>query len=262
MRFQELLRFRREKHSGAVPEEVVRQLQLPMPDDVLEQFILDHGVNGDFQEQYGKLDLHAIRWVLTPMMAREFLLASIFEQFQDWAMAVAERTRCVAGEGWDDVNLPATVKEHWKSHGTWMRSPIVLCGDVIKSKRPLHLVEGHTRLGALKGLVEAGVLAEESAHLVWLGHRCDPPVQDGPWREVLRREGVTFQDWLMRQFDRDQNLRTIAGRLVTVKCSHPRKVRGDDLEAVLQFARGDEVLRPLEAVIRRAHKTWERFVSP
>src|ERR1700689_1853334 len=61
MRFKELLRFRRE-NGGDVPFKILRELQLPMPDDALEQFVADHGTNEDFQVQYGDLDLHTISW--------------------------------------------------------------------------------------------------------------------------------------------------------------------------------------------------------
>jgi hypothetical protein len=108
---------------GRVPEEVMRQLELPMPDDVLEQFILDHGVNEEFHEQYGELNLHAIPWSLAPMTAREFLSVSIFENFLDWPESVAKRARAVPREGWDNVSLADDAKEHWKTHGTWRRSP-------------------------------------------------------------------------------------------------------------------------------------------
>jgi hypothetical protein len=38
-------------------------------------------------------------------------------------------------------------------------------------KKELHLVEGHTRLGMLKGLIEKGLLSENSIHKVWVGYK-------------------------------------------------------------------------------------------
>src|ERR1019366_5390170 len=47
-----------------IPMVALRTLELPMPDDVLEQFCADHATNSEFQEQYGQLDLCALSWRL------------------------------------------------------------------------------------------------------------------------------------------------------------------------------------------------------
>jgi hypothetical protein len=70
MRLREILRFR-QTSAGVVPIELLRALRLPMPDDVLEQFVFDHGTNGEFQERFGDLDLHAVRWQLLALSASE-----------------------------------------------------------------------------------------------------------------------------------------------------------------------------------------------
>ncbi len=59
MKLREILRFRRTP-GGDVPIEILRELRSTMPEDVLEQFVADHGTEGEFQEQYGELDLHAL----------------------------------------------------------------------------------------------------------------------------------------------------------------------------------------------------------
>ncbi len=140
---------------------------------------------------------------------------------------------------------------------------MTLRGDLAGSDQPIHLVEGHTRYGALRGLVEAGVVGEDSLHEVWIGEPALSPASDGPWREVLKREHVRFHDWLMDQIGSEGDLGRIADRLITVKhsSSSRRRVRGDDLAAVLAFAEGDAKLAPLQDVIRRVHGDWERFVG-
>jgi hypothetical protein len=50
MRLREILRFRRTS-AGVVPMDVLRSLGLPMPDDVLVQFVFDHDTKWEFQEQ-------------------------------------------------------------------------------------------------------------------------------------------------------------------------------------------------------------------
>jgi hypothetical protein len=48
MLFRELIRFRRTA-AGSVPLGILQSLRLPMPEDVLEQFVADHGTNEYFQ---------------------------------------------------------------------------------------------------------------------------------------------------------------------------------------------------------------------
>lgn len=55
MHIREIMRFRR-TCAGTVPLEVLQLLELPMPEDVLEQFVYDHGTKEAFQCQYGHLD--------------------------------------------------------------------------------------------------------------------------------------------------------------------------------------------------------------
>ncbi len=126
MRLSGLLRFRQIEGGGSIPDDVLAQLDLPMPPDVLEQFISDHGTKEEFQLQYRHLDLHAVAWRLTPVTAREFLAASMFERFRDWTETVTGRTRVVPQEGWGDVLLPRGAAGHWQSHGTWLRPPVTL----------------------------------------------------------------------------------------------------------------------------------------
>jgi hypothetical protein len=59
----------------------------------------------------------------------------------------------------------------WLDHGTWLRPPIVVCGAILRPpKANMHLVEGHTRLGALFGYMREGVIDPASMHETWLGH--------------------------------------------------------------------------------------------
>jgi hypothetical protein len=140
---------------------------------------------------------------------------------------------------------------------------VALRGDLIRSDRRIHLVEGHTRYGALRGLVETGVVSEDSLHAIWIGEPAPVPDDDGPWRDVLKREHMPFLEWLMRQLDGPKNLRIVASRLINAQYASmsPRRVRGEDLAAVLEFVEGDATLAPLLPVIHRAHREWARFIN-
>jgi hypothetical protein len=263
MLFSDLLRFRQEARESSVPEDIIRQLGIPMDEDVLEQFIIDHGTNEEFQQQFGNLDIHQIEWRLVPTAASDILSASIFEPFKDMVSSAADLTRVIPREGWDSVDLAPEAVEHWRDHGTWMRAPVTLRGNLVGRPEPLHLVEGHTRVGALRGLVESRVVATDSPHEIWIGEPSTERLDDGPWRDVLRREHVSFLDWLMRQIDTENDLSTVADRLISSRqISSTRRVHGDDLQAVLAFAQGDERLRPLQGTIRESEALWREFITP
>lgn len=262
MHLREILWFRRQR-DDVVPMDVLRSLGLPTPDDVLEQFISDHGTKDEFQQQYGHLDLHAVRWQQLLLPASEILACSIYRLFAQHVATVSNQTRVVPEEGWADVCLPSKAAEHWQQHGTWMRSPVMVRGELVGSAKPLHLVEGHTRIGALRGLVDSGVLPMASDHRVWVGEAFQPEAPDERWREVLRTKRMPFLDWLMGRVGDDGEIGNIASRLIDVQHSSLSFVRieGDDLDAVLSFARTDAVLKPLISTIVQAHAEWERFVG-
>jgi hypothetical protein len=262
MRFREIMRFRRTS-AGNVPLEVLQALELPMPADVLEQFVFDHGTKGEFQQQFGHLDLHGLRWDCLSIRAEEILACSVYPRFAEWIETAAGRTRVVPKEGWKDVLLPPGAAKHWQDHYTWMRAPVMLRGDLVGSDRLLHLVEGHTRAGALRGLIESGVLPSSSDHLVWVGEECTPPDNDGLWREVLRQERMPFLAWLMDRIGDDGDLGVIASRLIEAKYSSMsrRRISGDDLASALAYADAYPDLTPFKEVIRQAHPEWERWIS-
>jgi hypothetical protein len=152
-----------------IPMDALRTLELPMPDDVLEQFCADHATNSEFQEQYGQLDLCALSWRLRELPADQLVRSTVFEQFQRWVRSVRGRIGRFEVEGWACIDCRPAVIEHWKAHRTWLRSPIFLDGSVLGRDSILHLAEGHTRIGILTGLLEFGVLDASSLHRAWIG---------------------------------------------------------------------------------------------
>jgi transcriptional regulator GlxA family with amidase domain len=55
----------------------------------------------------------------------------------------------------------------WKKHSTWVAPSVFL--QNVGNLGPLHLVEGHTRLGTLRGTLEHGLISAESLHSAWVG---------------------------------------------------------------------------------------------
>lgn len=262
MHLREIMRLRRTS-AGVVPMDVLQALGLPMPDDVLEQFVFDHGTKREFQEQYGDVDLHAVRWRQLALPASEILACSIYQGFRERVSRVADWTRAVPEQGWVDMCIHPKAVVHWQQHATWMRPPIMMRGELVGSAAPLHLVEGHTRTGALRGLVESGVLPPPSAHQVWVGEAAQPESLDERWHEVLRTERMPFLDWLMRRVGDDGEIGKVASRLIDVQYSSMGRapIEGNDLHAVATFAKTDARLGPMIDTITKAHAEWERFVG-
>ena len=138
----------------------------------------------------------------------------------------------------------------------------MLKGDLVDSNRPLHLVEGHTRLGALRGLVESSVLPLSSVHSVWVGERCFPPDHDGSWRDVLWKERIPFLDWLMGQVDDDGVIGDIASMLIDAKYDSMSllKISGNDLASALAYADAVPGMAQFKDAIRQAYLEWESLL--
>jgi hypothetical protein len=168
VRYSDLLTLTRDA-GGRVPMEALKILNLPVPDDVLEQFCSDHATNNDFQEQYGHVDLLRVHWSLQSLAASELLMTSIYYHFRRWPESVACRLASFDDDGWECIDDRSAVVEHWRSRHTWLRPPILLDGDLLGRPGSRHLVEGHTRLGLLRGLVAHRIVSADSKHEVWFG---------------------------------------------------------------------------------------------
>lgn len=257
MLFKELLRLRTDRQSGRIPLQVLQRLRLPMPDDVFEQFVADHGVRPEFQEQYGELDLHGLKWRLIPTPAAEIINCSVYPRFQeDCFDIVREFTLTVPKYGWENVGLSPDDKQHWQDHGTWKRAPLFIRGDLVGSDRPLHLIEGHNRTGALKGLVDSGWLPVTSLHNIWLARMADSPDPDTSWPGVLRAERMPFADWLVYRTPAGANFGRVSSRVLGARCDG--KFAGDDLTAVLAFMAQVPELVPHMGIVKDEHARWER----
>ncbi|MDH2178240.1 hypothetical protein [Stenotrophomonas sp. GD03654] len=155
--------------SGRIELDALRQALPSTPEDILIQVYADHGRNCAFQKQYGHLDISRIEWQLDRVPAEEIVVCTVWRDFQDWFDSVAARVNAFATHGWKCVDVRADVRLSWECERTWIRPPILLGGVLAPYAPRLHLVEGHTRIGLLRGLIAAGVLSGMSEHLVWIG---------------------------------------------------------------------------------------------
>lgn len=160
-----------DKHTGLAIREHVVQYLPEMPEQVMRQFLLDHGRNNEFQGQYGQIDLNAVVWVKESLQGNDLLACSHFEQFDRRVQSSRSKISLFPKEGWKCIDRRSTVVEHWERFHTWNLPPILIEGSLVGRSSALHLIEGHTRLGVLEGLIDAGVIDRVHCHEVWVGRQ-------------------------------------------------------------------------------------------
>lgn len=164
LNFRDLRKLDRNE-SGQLSLEHLCELLPNTPKDVVEQFYVDHGINCDFYESYDDLNISNLVWEKKSLPYGVLKDCRYNPDFENWVSTCCGRTKRVASDrDWNKIGqyIPEVI-EHWKIQNTWLRSPIFL-----KSENGYRLVEGHSRYGCLKGLIESGVLEEKSEHLVWV----------------------------------------------------------------------------------------------
>lgn len=170
MFFRDILTLPHNRASNTLSLEVTLPLFPGTPADVVEQFYTDHGRNSRFQEAYGDLDLSALRWRRRSLAAKTIVACSVNEGFAAYVKRVGESIEVRPDGSWysDRSTLPAAMA-HWQRLRTWARLPIFIDGRLIGERSHLRLVEGHTRVGFLSGLVKQAVVAPASRHEIWFG---------------------------------------------------------------------------------------------
>jgi hypothetical protein len=211
MRFADL-RYFAKTSAGGLSAEGARALKLPMPEDVLEQFIIDHALNHKFQREYADLDLYAISWELAQLPTAEII--SSWSKCDGYVDEVAE----ILSNSSAARPLPHMTPESsnaWIDSGTWRRSPVFL-DSVLSARSGLHLAEGHTRVGALKGLLDTDIPVRAS-HSCWVGRLSTEPLRSFDWVSVLEEHPLSFHSWVFDAIG-DNCLRgQVADRLVDLE---------------------------------------------
>jgi len=256
--FSDLLRFR-QTPAGIVPPDVVRQLRLPMPDNVLEQFVIDHGTKPEFQRQFGHVDLHAVEWQLSELTLDEIASSSVFSGFQRYVKETTVRFAAIPEKGWESVTIVPEAVQAWRQRRTWRRSPIAMEGTLVGGDKPLHWVEGHTRLGALLGLTRAGLVDRDKRHCVWAGRVGARILDADHWRTVLQREQVSFASWLVRHQGDETPLGTVASELVVPFVKG--RLSSEAFDGVIAHLQRDGRLRPFMSVVEAALPVWQKFIE-
>lgn len=230
MKLRELQLFARTDGGSGISPAAARALNLPMPEDVLEQFILDHGLNHNFQARYGDLDLHALDW------SRELLetgqIIGCTSKFDDYVREIAGRHATATTV--EQAVFHVDARGAWAEHGTWLRPPIFF-RDVLPPPDAHHLVEGHTRVGALVGFHQnpKPPVRVSATHVCWIGRPSMQPV-DFDWRAVRRQYPLPFKRWI---YDAMEGQGTLASQaLALLDAEHRNRYEisvGDDLQDLI-----------------------------
>ena len=174
MKFRDLLSKPYNEDTGIICADSLRILLPETPLEVIEQVYSHHGRKGEFQEQYAELELSSIVWDSVLISAEEIIRASFYPGFASWFLNVEARPLEFKKRGWRCIDTRADVVEHWANHQTWSLQPVLIQGLQPAVAGRLHLVEGHTRVALLKGLVNSGVLNPKSEHQVYVGRARAP----------------------------------------------------------------------------------------
>lgn len=161
-----------DEDSGILEIDLISRISKNTPYCVLKQFYIDHGQNYKFQELYEDVNILELNWRLDCVAASTICDASInphFEKYTDDIKNDASKYLNSNTLGW------IKRAEYWRKNKTWMTPPVFLKRNIdiklsSKKRKDLHLVEGHTRLGMLKGLTEKGLLLDNSIHKIWVGY--------------------------------------------------------------------------------------------
>lgn len=94
----------------------------------------------------------------------EISCATVFPSFQKWVNTCYIKSCGVSIDSdWKLIRHTKQTVMYWEHNRTWKRAPLFLELDY-----RLHLIEGHSRFGCLKGLVSKGLIPKNKTHKVWL----------------------------------------------------------------------------------------------
>lgn len=168
MIFSDLLSIDYDEGSNVIDRQLLALLLPDTPEEVRNVYA-EHGRKDQFQSQYGALDIAKLSWSLVDITAADVRTVSINPNFSNWVGAVADRVSDFANLGWACIDTRKDVVNYWTSNETWLFPPVLLDGRLLGKGGGLHLMEGHTRVGVLCGLVNHQIVKGSSMHKIWRG---------------------------------------------------------------------------------------------
>jgi hypothetical protein len=145
------------------------EMLLPGTPPTVREMYSDHGRKEQIQRQYGSITISDITWAKVSLRASEIVECSIYHWFSNWTNNVARRPESFGKAGWRCIDVRPNIVDYWSKFHTWLEPPVLLDASVLGRPHGLHLMEGHTRIGILRGLIFYGVLQPDLKHYIWRG---------------------------------------------------------------------------------------------
>jgi hypothetical protein len=143
---------------------------LVCPFDVFEQLFHDHHEDRDFARDLTRVDWSRVVWEERLLSGVRLRQVAVPRGYQ-YAVDEARADTLLHGLQDDREEVIAS----WRESGSWVRSPVLMEGEVLGLTIGLELHVGFTRLGDLYGMLDRREVGEIGVHRVWLGVlRTDP----------------------------------------------------------------------------------------
>ena len=140
------------------------------PDSVIEQFYLDHNNDDMFKSLYGDLDILKLKWSLIDVETERFLQIDKAASYPDFLEETSEDASHFDERGEKAIAHINEDLEYWKTYGSWSVPPIFINGHMLSNPTTdFHLVEGHIRVGSLRGINKYKLLKITKMHKVYFG---------------------------------------------------------------------------------------------
>jgi hypothetical protein len=138
-------------------------LGLACPFDAFEQLFFDHHDDVDMAMLLRHVDFTRVAWeegALSGVVWRRVMPLRANQ------VAVDEARHRTFTEGLSDEREAVLV--HWEQALTWLRSPVLISGDVLGSGIEYELLVGNSRVGNLLGLLDRREVPEVKRHRAWV----------------------------------------------------------------------------------------------
>lgn len=254
MKFSDLLLFK--QANDRLSADALTALDLPMPDDVLEQFVVDHGLNPDFQAKYGHLDIHQLSW-FDELLPR----AQILQCRSNYDSYIEQAASCFATPDAALARYPHEIGHSWRAKGTWARPPVFLKG-VLPPPDDFFLVEGHTRVGALRSFAGNRTLpfTLAPAHRCWIGAPGRKAAEEHDWKRVRASYPISFWDWLCTQREVSHAAQLAARATINTQDEH-RDRPGETFEELASYIDKHGIGAPSKEALKTLHEQWRHALS-
>lgn len=141
-----------------------QELGLQCPLDAFEQLFFDHHTDDEFAAVVSAIDWKKAEWLHAEWTGAALRRVAVPRSYQHALDEARWRTleHGLEDERWEVI-------ERWRVAGTWIRSPILIAGELMGSSLGVECLVGFTRLGNLLGLLDRQEIPESATHRVWLG---------------------------------------------------------------------------------------------